>query len=671
MSDGVKQNGSLENWIKGFILFSLFLVPLVQLPQAYNYVLVKLSQLQFFLLLSLLFFFIGLTQKGKVRLFYHPAYPVLISLFLWYLLSTLFSPYPYASRPYFYTQISYFLLFYIISIMDWSKKEERIIIGILLIPFASLVIKESISYLQGFMHDIRLAYTRVGIKEIITYSRAYEKVLPSTFGNPNFFSAYLNILFPLSLLFSLHNLKQKRAFIGIPSLLISIFSLLLIYGVRGRAAGIGTIAGLITLIVIYRNKLFRNRGKIIFALLLVFLLIVSALSIVPRIPEVKKQIKIDLREGTIGIRVRIWQGTWRMIVARPLVGWGLGTFLVVYPEYRVPEYFRNPHAVNATDHAHNEFLEQWSETGIVGLLIFLMLVFISMREGARKFNKSGNFIFPALMAGIVGILVNNLFGVNLRYPSSSIFFFTFMGLLFALPPQGKKKFYHIKLSFSAMQRNLLIVFLSLAGGWIFFNVGVKENLSQIHLRKGIIFRKQLIWNEAIPEYLKSLAWNPYNLRTRYRLAFAYASTNNLDKALKEYLRIKELAPHYAETDFNLGALYLRKGEIIKAGFYLEEMLKLNPYHPTAHANLALIYKKIGKRGKAIEEFKKVIALNPSILPAYWDLAALLREEGRYEEALSVLEELAKKDSENVKIREAIGALQRRIRRRDGRRYKSE
>ena len=54
----MKQNGPLENWIKGFLLFSLFLVPLIQLPQAYNYVLIKLSQLQFFLLFSLLFLLI-------------------------------------------------------------------------------------------------------------------------------------------------------------------------------------------------------------------------------------------------------------------------------------------------------------------------------------------------------------------------------------------------------------------------------------------------------------------------------------------------------------------------------------------------------------------------------------------------------------------------------------
>jgi len=664
----VKQNGSLENWVKGFILFSLFLVPLVQLPQAYNYVLVKLSQLQFFLLFSVLFFFIEASLKGKVKLFYHPACPVLIALFLWYVLSTIFSPYPYASRPYLYTQISYFLLFYFISIMDWSKKEEKIIIGILLIPFASLVIKESISYLQGFMQNIRLTYPRIGIKEIITYSRVYEKVLPSTFGNPNFFSAYLNMLFPLSLLFSLHNLRRKKAFIGIPSLIVAVLSLLLIYGVRGRAAGIATIAGLITLMIIYRNKFMKKKGKIIFSLCFIFLLLVSVLAVFPKMSDVKQQINKDLKEGTIGIRVKIWQGTWRMIVARPLVGWGLGTFLVVYPEYRVPEYFLNPHAVNATDHAHNEFLELWSEVGIVGLLIFLVLIFISLREGARKFSKSNNFIFPALMAGIVGILVNNLFGVNLRYPSSSIFFFAFMGLLFALPPHGRKKFYHFKLAFSPLQRNLLIVFLSLAGGWVFFNVGVKENLSQIHLRKGIIFRRQLIWDKAIPEYLKSLAWDPYNLRTRYRLAFAYASINNLDRALKEYLRIKELAPHYAETDFNLGALYLRKGEIIKAGFYLEEMLKLNPYHPSARANLALIYKKIGEKGRAIEEFKKVISLKPSLLPAYWDLAKLLREEGRYGEALKVLGELAKRDTGNVKIREAVDSLQREIRRKYGREY---
>ncbi|MCD6219779.1 O-antigen ligase family protein [Candidatus Calescamantes bacterium] len=656
----MKQNGLLENWIKGFLLFSLFLAPLVQLPQAYNYVLIKLSQLQFFLLFSILFLLIKGSLKGEVKFSLHSGYPLLISLFLWYLLSTLFSPYPHASRPYLYTQISYLLLFYLISTMNWDKKEEKFIIGVLLIPFFSLVIKENIFSLRNFLHEIKIAYPQIGIKEIFLYLQTYEKVIPSTFGNPNFFSAYLNILFPMSFLFSLHHLRRKKILIGVPSLIISLLSLSLIYIVRGRAAATGTIAGILTLIIIYRRELLKNKRKIVFSLCLFFIVGGTFSYILPMQNTIKEKFQEDLEKGTLGIRVKIWQGTWRMILARPLVGWGLGTFLIVYPDFRVPEYFLNPHAVNATDHAHNELLEIWSETGIIGLIIFLTLLLLSLREGKKKFDKSGNFIFPALIAGIIGLLGNNLFGVNLRYPSSSIFFFAFLGLLYALPPHNKERFLSLKLSLSTRYKTLLLILFSIAGGWIFFNVGVKENISQIHLRKGIILRKKLIWDKAIPEYLKSLAWNPYNLRARYRLAFAYASTNNLEEAINEYLKIKELAPHYAEVDFNLGALYLRKGEIIKAGFYLEEMLRLNPYQAATHANMALIYRKIGKIEESIMEFKKAISLNPSLLPAYWDLARLLQEKGRFREALNVLEELVKRDTENVKIRETIKLLKKKI-----------
>ncbi len=654
----MKKDKVLEKWIKGFILFSIFITPFIQLPIAYNYVLIKLSQLQFFLLLSFLFFIIEMVKRGKIKIILHPGYRFFIFLFIWYILSTLFSSYPHASRPYLYRQISYLLLFYFVSILNWEEKEKKIIIGILLLPFFSLVVKESISYLQSFSNGIRLKYSKIGIREILQYFHIHEIVIPSTFGNPNFFAAYIDILFPLSLLFSLHNLKGKKSLIGIPSLIITFFSLLLIYETGSRAGILGIIIGIITILILYYREILKGKKKLIFYISLTLIILIVFIPLTHKYPSFKEKFNKDLERGTIGIRVRIWQGTLKMIKARPLVGWGLGTYYVVYPNFRVPAYFLNPHAVNATDHAHDELLEIWSETGIIGLIVFLGFIIISLREGIRKFYKTKSFVFPSLIGGIISIIANNLFGVNLRYSSSSIFFFAFLGLIFSIHSKPTKT-YHFNFSFSDSKKFFYLIIISLLSGWVFFNVGMRENFCQIHLKRGIVLRHKLIWNKAIDEYLRSLVWDPYNLRARYRLAFAYASTNNLKKAIKEYLEIKKYAPHYAETDFNLGAIYLRKGDFMKAHFYLDQMLKLNPYHAPSHANLALIYKKMGEKERAIEEFRKSISLNPSLLPAYWDLAKLLEEKGEFQEAIKVLTELSKRDTKNAKIKRIINLLRRK------------
>ena len=71
------------------------------------------------------------------------------------------------------------------------------------------------------------------------------------------------------------------------------------------------------------------------------------------------------RQWQTDVRPMIWKATLKMIAARPLLGHGLGTYVAVYPAYRLPEYFLRPKATNVTDHAHNELLEITARAGHV------------------------------------------------------------------------------------------------------------------------------------------------------------------------------------------------------------------------------------------------------------------------------------------------------------------
>ncbi|HUK43273.1 MAG TPA: O-antigen ligase family protein, partial [Candidatus Bathyarchaeia archaeon] len=60
-------------------------------------------------------------------------------------------------------------------------------------------------------------------------------------------------------------------------------------------------------------------------------------------------------------RLTMLEDSLRLVRARPLLGWGFGTFSAVYPQYRS---FYTELMVNA---AHDDFLEVTVETGLVGL----------------------------------------------------------------------------------------------------------------------------------------------------------------------------------------------------------------------------------------------------------------------------------------------------------------
>ena len=65
-------------------------------------------------------------------------------------------------------------------------------------------------------------------------------------------------------------------------------------------------------------------------------------------------------------RDEISASTRQMIASHPMTGYGLGSFAVVYPKYA---HFQSEYFVN---HAHDDYLEIFAESGIVGILLWCL-----------------------------------------------------------------------------------------------------------------------------------------------------------------------------------------------------------------------------------------------------------------------------------------------------------
>ena len=88
---------------------------------------------------------------------------------------------------------------------------------------------------------------------------------------------------------------------------------------------------------------------------------------------------VDLKDN-LG-RSQIWQANLDMIKARPLLGWGYGN----YKKFRDPYYQRYPEA-DTTAHAHNNFLQIWVDSGLLGLAAFLSLFWVILRVGWQAYR---------------------------------------------------------------------------------------------------------------------------------------------------------------------------------------------------------------------------------------------------------------------------------------------
>lgn len=124
-------------------------------------------------------------------------------------------------------------------------------------------------------------------------------------------------------------------------------------------------------------------------------------------------------------RVSMANDTWRIFLEHPLIGTGMGTFQGVFPKY---ETLYDGKVVN---HAHNDYLELLSETGIAGGLccgLFLGTLFIM---GIGRVRHRTSALQATLQMGALvscsGLLTHSLVDFNLHIPSNALLFFLLSG----------------------------------------------------------------------------------------------------------------------------------------------------------------------------------------------------------------------------------------------------
>jgi len=149
------------------------------------------------------------------------------------------------------------------------------------------------------------------------------------------------------------------------------------------------------------------------------------------------------RLGSIGdvaanrMRLDIAKDSLRMFAERPWLGWGLGTFPVVYPPHRS---FFSAFFVNQ---AHNDYAQLLVETGLIGFALMLWYLFALFRRGLPKVEGTPLHSWSALatlaaLAGCVGMLVHSFFDFNMHVTANAALFF-FLGGIAAAQVRAENK----------------------------------------------------------------------------------------------------------------------------------------------------------------------------------------------------------------------------------------
>lgn len=420
------------------------------------------------------------------------------------------------------------------------------------------------------------------------YQNHKGEIVISTLGNENFLASHLALTILITIGFFWRFLRNNKSLLKQSILLGLGIAIVLIFGTalyftNSRGAGLGLGAGLLSFAVIA----FVPQGRRFIVTIIIVLGIIALISMPICIEFTQKQLQGDVRPA-------IWESTLSMIGAKPLLGWGKGAYFIFYPQFRIIDYWLTRSPTNLTGHAHNEFLQILSETGIIGLIIFISLILSILRIGIKKVNTcksySLRYLIIGMISGTICLLSHNLVCNNLQIHSSAIFLWLTLGLIL-----GAGSIYDPKRKNIKQPKQLLILLaITCIMAIIIWYICIKTIVAQYIFQKGCNYRLEQNWDKAIEKYEQAINWNSYDVEMHYRLAYAYAMSDQLEKAIDKYDDVYFLALDYGDIHRNKGIIYIRMEKDKLAKQNLIKARQINPYDAIALQNLNSLNKSNDK-----------------------------------------------------------------------------
>jgi tetratricopeptide (TPR) repeat protein len=388
----------------------------------------------------------------------------------------------------------------------------------------------------------------------------------STFGNPNFLSSFDVALMPVALaLFLAEKPGARRLAYGA---LFLVFEAALFSTLTRSSWGGGVVAcAALALSPRLRARAraeSRALGLMAAAALAMALLWPSSSissgytpTVVGRLTEFSAMMKHDEYYSPFHQRVLIWASAWLMGSESPILGKGAGVFELFYPFYQgtLLHAYAFFHGMRThANNSHNEILEVFSQTGILGLGAFLAF-WAAFFESARRWAKGragDDPLWAGAVAGCAGVLADNMLNVSLHFSVPAFLFWWMAGLAMGRGAReaGKPFVWNAR---PALLRGAAAALTLFALGTTWLQVRFWE-------REAWFFAGfKLVRMEDLPRALRALersrSWGPREVNALYELGNTYARSGRFADAETAYRQALDANAGYDEIYFNLGTVY--------------------------------------------------------------------------------------------------------------------
>jgi len=642
----------------------------------------------------LIWILILLKQKGKIKHYTNSFEKPMMLFYLWAIFTWIISMF-FLNHNYHLPQlINHSLEIYkknflfMIIFNEGFKKFLFTITNILLVYFfaTDYVNKKNLTKIYYTFFIVGFIASIYGILQYFGIELIWPKVLNpfggrcvSTFGNPNFLSSFLILLLPIMFVNYLYGKTTFLMFLFI----VTYFCALLATLTRSSWLGFFVELLFLTLFIFINDKnLFverKNRITFFFYVLLIIFFIWPKSPVggnptpLERIYEVKqaKDVYSPLHQ-----RFLIWLSGLDMVNEKFFTGKGWGLFELFYPFYQNKYLFvkKLSHRTHANN-AHNEIIEVWSQTGTIGLgiyILFLVTLFVYSYKLIKSLeDKYEKLLVMALISSVVGMLVDNMLNVTIHFCIPAFLYFFNIGVIPTFDTTRKEK----AVNFSPF----LKWGLSIVGIMIILRL-VLNFLGEANYFKGFKYSKKGELEKALYYLSKANKFQKYEVNNNYELANTYARLKMNKEAIYYYYEALASNCGYDEIHFNLATVILqeknfelsrlhytqalfinplsKEGYMALGGMMLndidnnltyaiklfEQAIKVFPEDKDFYNNLGYLYIKNNEEQKALECYKKVLQIDPNFEIAKRNYLFLAEKLGlkdniiiRYNNLLKILE----------------------------------
>lgn len=624
-----------------YVLF--FLTPLILWP--FTSEVFEFNKMMFVYLLTILIASVWAIKSFIDKKFEIAKTPLDIPILLFLasqIISTIVSINPHTSLFGYYSRfhgglmstVSYVTLFY--ALITHFQGESKAIKNLITAIITSAAIIAIYGVLEHF-----------GIDKNIWIQDVQSRVF-STLGQPNWLSAFLIAILPLSLfqLVSSRNNSHRLLYTGLS--LLYLVAILFTKSQSGIAA-----TGVVLVLFFIITAIQKKKSLLLLAFIpLTFLILTfkgdyvrQTLSSLNKInPFYSDSLTIATKENigrsggsdSMTIRRIVWEGAIKLGLQYPLFGTGVETFGYSYYSVRPAAHNLTSEAEFLYNKAHNEYLNFLATTGFVGLATYLILIISILYLFLNKKNviaseakqpPTSELKMPLLL-GFISILITNYIGFSVV--NIALFFFLYPAIYLALTQKGAFRLKTLKInpSFGIFIVSVAAIWLvvSLYRSWV---ADIAYNKGKGSLEEA---EKAVKFNPKEPIYYAQLG-NIYSLVATQIIVPQIAeipSTSSADikkqanSVLDKYisLSIENINKAQSLNPYNLNILKTKaKTELtlatINAKYQqsalntLTEITRLSPTDSNNFLNLGILYQSQGKNDLAKQSFEKALLLNPT------------------------------------------------------------